>query len=212
MADAAEPDPILTREFLQLARKGDAEAEWRLFSRYSVILRDEARRHRLMRFISNMATPDDIVSEVWVRGYASGSLQAFEDRGRGSLRRFLCVLLDRTMVDLTRRFGAVKRRSLLACRGFEVDSGTKANCSVTKVADVKEPTPTSNVRADELLRLCEEVLEEKEWRIWKLAESDGLDSAEIGVRLGISSSAVRGVLFRARAKLITALESRLDES
>ncbi len=203
------PDPIQTREFLELAHAGDADAEWKLFSRFSGLLLEEAHRHRLMRFIGRTATADDVVSEVWLRAYSSGSIFEFEDRGRGSLKKFLYVLLDRTMHDLARRAGALKRKTLLRMRSLDDRGPGGERPSTQPLADERDPTPTSNARAAELDDLCRELLDKREWGIWRMARHDGLDSTEIAARLGMSAAAVRGVLLRVKKKLVKGLASRL---
>ena len=55
-------DSASTREFLELARAGDDSAEWHLFSRFISELNEEARRHRLIRFLKSFVAPEDVVS------------------------------------------------------------------------------------------------------------------------------------------------------
>jgi len=203
-----EPDPARTRALLERALGGDGQAERRLFESLRRILHDQARRHRLMKLVARTATEDDVVGEVWLRFYSAGSFAAFEDRGPGSLRRFLGIVLDRTMVDMVRRARAHKRTGDGRHVPLEeTGPGTDApreRCGLVS----KDPTPTSRARESEMAELCRRELDEREGEVWRQVEIEGCSSVEVAARLGLTPAAVRGVLFRARAKLIRALEKR----
>jgi RNA polymerase sigma factor (sigma-70 family) len=160
-----------------------------------------------MRVIRSRATEDDVVSEVWLRFYSSGSFERFDDRGPGSLRRYLSVILDRAMIDMVRRAKAGKRE------------GGSANVSLEECAEgrdpragpqveSKDPTPTSGARASELGDLCKAVLDDREYETWRLIEVEGRLASEVAEALGVTPAAVRGVLFRARFKLISTMQAR----
>jgi DNA-directed RNA polymerase specialized sigma24 family protein len=69
----------------------------------------------------------------------------------------------------------------------------------------REPTPTSNARTRELHELSLAVLSPREHELWHLVECDGWNTEDAAEKFGMSSSAVRGVIFRAKKKLIAAL-------
>ena len=52
---------------------------------------------------------------------------------------------------------------------------------------------------------CQALLPEREWRIWSEVELRGLSAAEVARSLDISESAARGVLFRARERILHTL-------
>ena len=195
---------ILTEEVLDRSLCGDTEAERALFSELRTFLLRELRSHRLQRAALRHCSADDVVSEVWLRCYTSGSLRTFRTSGQGSLRRFLCRILNRTLVDVLRRHRAAKR-------GGSAASGANRSVAPEQLEQEiasPEPTPSSDARATELWQLCETVLNQRELTIFRLTEAEGLDSVEIADRLESTPSAVRSCLNRARTKLIPALEER----
>ena len=119
----------------------------------------------------------------------------------------LFTILDRVLADVYRRHGARKRPGRLAQGKGHAEESDEPEESDRLLS--LEPTPTSSVRAKELIELCREHLDEREWQVWSLTEVDGLDSPAIASRMDISDAAVRGVLRRARKKLLEVLVSRL---
>lgn len=192
----------LTRELIARFLAGDRGAELRLFEKQRAHLLERARTHRLMEQLKKRCTPEDVVSEVFLRVMASGALASFEDRGRGSLRNLLFTVEDRVMVSMLRRETAEKRSANVLPLSCDWEEGR----DMSQPAATGDPTPTSNARMTELLELCQKHLDAREWEIWRMAEVEGLDSPEIAKKLGTTSAAVRGVLFRARGKLVQALE------
>src|SRR5262245_10553389 len=106
--DDATRSAISTSVALQRALAGDESAQTRLFQPMRQILLCEARRHPIARRIRSSFSAEDMVAEVWMRCFASGVLAGFEDRGRGSLRRLLCTILERVLRDMSRRLRAIK--------------------------------------------------------------------------------------------------------
>ena len=207
---------ILTKELLALYRRGDTEAERRVFETHRNMLLEEATRHRLMRFLKRFSTPEDVVDEVLLRALSSGLLtDRFQDRGRGSLRKMLSRVLDRVLLDGCRRHGAAKRGEGRRDASLDApaEGSDEAGSGLPEPVLSGEPTPTSNARASELIELCRRHLNDREWSVWSLIEVEGLDPGAAAERLDESPASVRGVLFRARAKLLKLLGStRQDEA
>jgi RNA polymerase sigma factor (sigma-70 family) len=160
-----------------------------------------------MRPIARHVSAEDVVQEVLWRALSSGLLREFEDNGSGSLERVLSVILDRTLVDFGRRHGTQKRGGGSGTLSLDQESASESVQGPRP--GLQETTPTSSARSNEILELCKRSLEPREWQAWELVEFGGLDSNEAAARLGVSASAVRGLILRARAKLVRALESRL---
>lgn len=210
MSQFVEPDPVRTRHLLERALAGDRACESRLFGELSIVLRHEARAHRLMPLLRRSASEEDVVNEAWVRFYSARAYERFEDRGPGSLRRFLVVIVDRVLHDWLRRASAGKRIAGGEALSLEslADGGDSREIGV---AQSREPTPTKSVRDGELLALVREALDERERLVWERIEVEQRSSIEVAHELGISDSAVRGVIHRARAKLIGSKAARALE-
>lgn len=195
--------PTLTRELLARYLAGDRDAECKLFERYREALVAKARAARQMKAIEREVQPDDVVQEVLWRVLSSGMLRNFEDRGRGSLEAALTTILERTLVDMGRRFGARKRGGDRVKSSLD-EARADRRLALNGLAS-SETTPTNNARTNELRDLCQRVLEPREREAWELVELKGFDSQHAATLLGTSAAAVRGLLLRARAKLIRAL-------
>ena len=210
-ASAREGRAAVTREQVADYLAGDPIASRELFERHREVLLRRTRGHGSMRALRHATAPEDIVDEVFLRALSSGFLERFEDRGRGSLGRALFTILDRTLADACRRYGSLKRQANAGTLSLDgEDAGGRIPDHASRLAS-EDPTPTSAARAAELIELCERLLDVREWEFWRLAEVEGLDSPDIARRCGVSDSAVRGVLFRARAKLVRALREELEE-
>jgi RNA polymerase sigma factor (sigma-70 family) len=190
--------PTLTRELLVRYLAGSYEAERRLFERMRPGLLQRARRHRLPPSLE----PEDAVQEAFWRVLSSGLLSRFEDRGPGSLEAALVSVLDRTVKDMLRRAGARKRSGELV----KVPRGRSGFAlGIEPEPTGREVTPTSNARHSELEELCRRTLGEREWEAWRRVELGGWSAVDAAEELGESAASVRGLLFRARQKLVKAL-------
>jgi len=197
-----------TRELVRLYLRGQHGPARRLFEIHRELLLKRVRSHPLARQTRTRASAEDIVSEVFVRALSSGLFDRFEDRGPGSLRNALFTVLERTLVDMLRRAGTVKRGA--NARPLSLDEVGTTDGTLVDAIPSRDPNPSSLARSHELEELCRSVLEEREWRAWQLVEMEGRSSAEAAERLGSSPAAIRGLLFRARAKLVRALDDRTD--
>jgi len=200
-----EADVESTRERLEAALAGDREAERRLFDEHRAWLVEQARRERSVALLRPHVSLDDLVHEVFVRVLTTKALEGrFQDRGTGSLRRYLVTILRRVVVDEVRRQRAIKRGANARTVSFDEGDGLGAPMA-SPHPSADDPSPTSNARAAELLALCRRELSEEEWKVWDLVEGRGLSSKEAGELLGSSPAAVRGVLFRAKRRLLEIL-------
>lgn len=187
----------LTRDLLARMLAGDFDAERRLFEHHRAVLLEKARRHPSLRRLRHRVAAEDVVQEVFWRALSARLFARFEDRGRGSLEALLTTLLECTLVDALRRSGAQKRGAFQSIRSLEL---------VEDQARVGDPVaPSSEVTTDDLLQFCRSQLRTQEWVIWRAVELTGRDTESIGREWGLTPSAVRSHLFRARQKLITAL-------
>ncbi len=199
--------PTLTKELLALYLRGDGAAEVSLFERFRSALVERARRHPRMRPLQRACTPEDVAQEVFRRALASGLLRTFEDRGRGSLDAALAKVLDNTLVDMARRELSLKRGG--AQERVELDARGEDGRARQLASD--DTTPTGRACSRDLVAWVQGVLDAREFELWRAIEVEGRNAAEVAQAIGATSSAVRGVLFRAQRKLMAAMErSRLD--
>lgn len=195
--DPAAASVTRTATLLRLMLAGDLPAQRRLFERHRPMLAARAARSAAMGVLRRHVSAEDLVGEVYLRALESGCLLRFEDRGPGSLDGLLLTLLDRVIADACRRHGAVKRGANVR----RVD-GDPSDMTALQASD---PSPTGLARASELEALCRQHLSEREWEAFRLVQCDGLSAVEAAERLGSTDSAVRGLLLRARARLIKLL-------
>lgn len=195
-----------TGALLARATSGDLAAAQRLFSTQRPTLLARARRDRRLQLVHKHGVEaEDVVGEVFRRALASNLFANFEDRGPGSLAAALGKILDFTLNDALRRANAVKRGA--NARTVSCDSADGDLPPQIASLPARDPTPTSNARVTELIALCRRHLDDREWRVWSRVEIEGLDPATVAVEVGITASAIRGVLFRARAKLVKVLDA-----
>ena len=202
------PGPTLTRELLERYLSGDRESEARLFEGHRDDLVRRVRSASWMSGLRGLVTPEDLVQEVFVRALSSGMLRDFEDRGRGSLARALAKVLDDVAVDTYRRHGTLKRGG--GVPGLQARDEAAEEGEVAASSPARDATPTSNAREKEILELCRDVLEPREWQVWQLSEVEGLDSRAVAERLGATPAAVRGVLHRARKRILRRMADGLE--
>jgi RNA polymerase sigma factor (sigma-70 family) len=144
--------------------------------------------------------PEDLVHDALARALDSGLLEHFEDRGPGSLRNLLLRVLDRTILDALRAERAEKRSTnARGSGGDESEAG-----AIGQHVDRREPSPTSVARSSEWIGLCRSLLAEHEWRVWSAVELEGCTPSEVARMLGLGESSARGILFRARSKILHA--------
>ena len=192
-----------TRILLDAWRRGCLQSADRLFSVHRDALLAEARVSRRMRFLRAGASEEDLVDEVFVRALASGMLGSFEPRAPGALRHALGRVLQFVLADACRRAGAARRRPP------DAGPGAAARCH-PELQPAIAGSPSGVAQLNELLELCRSALDPHEWDAWWLVEVEGLTSKEAGERLGRTASSVRGVVLRARARLVPTVARAFD--
>jgi RNA polymerase sigma factor (sigma-70 family) len=193
-----------TQRLLQQYLAGDKEAERRLFETLASQLGDEVRSNRGWKKIRRRVAVEEVVGEVWRRLLAADALRKFEYQGPGSLRRLVGRYVERTLMDMHRRAHAAKREGEL-CAG-SLDGSDPDGAPIDPRAP--DPTPSSNTSASELLRICDETLDEPQRTVWRL-HYDGFTHDEIGERTKLTVRQVKSALQRARARLSIALRPSL---
>ncbi len=195
-----------TGTLLSRASSGDLIAAQRLFAMQRPTLLARARIDRRLQLARKHGVEaEDVVGEVFRRAFASNLFVEFEDRGPGSLAAALGKVLDFALNDVLRRANAIKRGANV--RTVSCDGGDDGETSSASAIPARDPTPTSNARVNELIELCRGHLDDREWRAWSRVELEGLDVAMVAAELGVTPSAVRGILFRARTKLMKVLDA-----
>jgi len=189
-----------TRELVDRYLAGIGPAGDRIVERYQGWLLDQARRRLPTGRRRGLPRPEDAVQEVWLRLFASGWLSDYQDREHPRLPVRLARLLRSTIIDSLRRAGASKRGFDRLARSLE-SMCEEAGDGHAWVPASREPTPTSHARQIELLARIRRSVTDLQWEILHLKHAEELDSTEIGGRLGISSSAVRGHLARTLDRL-----------
>lgn len=180
-----------TRELVGRYLAGVGPAGDRIVERYQGWLLDQARRRLPAGRRRGLPRPEDAVQEVWMRLFASGWLTEYREEGHPKLPVRLLRLLESTIIDGLRRAGASKRGIDRLARSLEAMC-EEAGEGPAGIPASREPTPTSHVRQIELLARIRRHVSDLQWEVLHLKHVEGLDSSEIGGRLGMSASAVRG--------------------
>jgi RNA polymerase sigma factor (sigma-70 family) len=181
-------------------RSGDESAFAVLHARFAPLLRVRVRRHRVWPMLARRLELDDVVQELWARAMPAVRTQ-FRSDGPGSLHAFLGRVCDRLVVDIARRLYAQKRDERAARdlgTGFDVVDGARPGRSAPV-------TPTGHARFAELTSIARASLSEREFEAWRLVELEQFSSDEAAFAMRCSGAAVRGLLLRARTKLVARL-------
>lgn len=163
---------------------GDPLAFLEITRRYAAIMRAYANR-----FTKNLADADDVVQESLTSAWQNlASLN-----NPKSLKTWLFKITARKAIDLVRA-----RKTYTDLTQLEITA-----------ASTNDPQ-TQMVVKEEIADLSKAVdsLPDAQRQVWLLREIGGLSYVEIGHELGISATAVRGRLARARETLIEVLEGR----
>ena len=140
------------------------------------------------------------MGDVFRRALA-GALDKDEwtDETPGGLRRLLTHIANQLLVDLERHHGAQMRSG----NEVSLDGGQGAEAGRDLPASMV--TQTQEAVHRELLELGRRTLSEREWAVFELVHVGGMEPAEVAAELNETDAAVRGVLFRARQKLVAML-------
>ena len=188
---------------VQVARwqAGDDSAFGILFERFAPLIALRVRRARTWALLRDRLQAEDVVQEAWLR-VVPGARRSFTPGGEGSFLAFVSKVTDNTMIDLVRKRNAAKRGDgrpevpLTTGEEIEIRSG---------VGEFE--TPTSSARCTELQEIAARELGERELLAWNLVEMQTYTADEAGLAMDVTGAAVRGLLLRARAKLVLALKN-----
>lgn len=181
---------------------GDDGAFGELYLRFAPLLERRVGFHRLWPLLRGLQK-SDVVQEVWLA--VSRSRDEFTPSGSGSFFAWVGKIADNTVVQLLRRQCAAKRGVEVTGEGLE---GAPEQGVVPRPGLPALETPTSVARVSELHDLAREVMNDRQFLAWDLIEIRGYSREEAGLALGCSTSAVRGLLLRARAALVARLDGR----
>lgn len=190
-----------TEQTLSRWQSGDEGAFVKLHERFTPIVAIRISRNRSWHLLSKGYEVGDVVQEVWKRVLCT-TREKFEPSFLG----FLQAVTDNCIVDLLRRQGARKRGEGGSSNTLDTQAVSHA---VPKPGLPEVETPTSRARASELQSIAREELNEREHLAWDLVEMKGYTAEEAGLAMGDqggSGSSVRGLLKRARSKLVSRLE------
>jgi DNA-directed RNA polymerase specialized sigma24 family protein len=188
-----------TRELVDLARAGSTHAARRLFDGLRPNLIARVSEHAAFAALDRIVTPDDVITELWLRFLALPPGAAPDYAKQLAFRSFLFSLLDRTLADLAGRFAAAGA-TLPIARPARVRRGAN-------VAPRAAQRPDAELRA-----VCAGILDADELAIWRCAAAIGASTEDIALRMGIPAATVRGLMFRARGKVIAALARRIGHA
>lgn len=203
-AEAALQTAWRTVMHLDRWRAGDPAAFDTLYRRFGPLLRSRVTRSRVWALLQGRMQPEDVTQEIWARAIPAAQT-GFVDAGPGSFLGFLGKIADRTMIDLARRLCAQRRGGGAEAAGLQTDW---ENHVLRKPGNPDQPTPTNLARASELAQLAKEVLPADLHSAWHLVEVEGFTAEEAGLGLRRTASAVRGLLLRARARLMAQLQQK----
>lgn len=180
---------------------GDQGAFEVLYTRFAPLLASRIRRNAIWSNLRARVQAEDIAQEAWAKVVRSG-LDAYTPQGPGSFLAYLARITDNTIIDTVRRLHAAKRGE-----GREHVELAPEDEGRTPQAWSTTESPTSAARRSEIEELARRVLTQREFAVWELVELQDYTSDEAGFAVDATSSAVRGLLMRARTKLIAALRS-----
>lgn len=186
---------------VQVARwqAGDEAAFSVLFERFAPLIALRIQRGVVWGALKSRLQVEDVVQEVWLK-VVPGAQRTFTPGGEGSFLAFVSKVADNTVIDLVRRQRALKRGE-----GQEEVPLVPGEEPGILAGPREFETPTSSARRSELRDIALRELGNREFLAWDLVEIQGYTAGEAGLAMNISASAVRGLLMRARAKLVLVL-------
>lgn len=188
-----------TDDLLRRSRDGDTLASDDLCRRLGPKVEWRVRGHNLASSLSRYHELDDVLQEVWVRFLAAQGWTRFEQRGPGSLQRYINGFVDKVMHDLLRRATTQKKGG--GEPQISIGFGGHTDDLTVDPPD-PGPTPTSGARLDEIHTLAAEVLDGTELQVYLLRiPPESRKSAEVSELLQMPASTVRNVWGRAMRKM-----------
>ncbi|MBX3465195.1 MAG: sigma-70 family RNA polymerase sigma factor [Planctomycetes bacterium] len=198
-AGQPDPTPPPTRAYLDAWKAGNEQSFAGLQGRFTPLLRRRIRRHPSWPALKDHWQVDDALQQLWTNALPALRTK-FQHNGPGSLEAYLGRICDDTVTSLVRSHLAQKRG-----RGGPRPLPTDFDAAAPKPGAAAPVSPTSEARASEFAQLARAVLTDREHEAWELVELQGFTSEEAAVALDASAAAVRGLLLRARARLIARL-------
>lgn len=205
----ATPPVPADEELLRRLRAGDEDAFMEIVERYSPLMRRLA-----LGYVRSPAVADEVVQEAWL-GVLTG-LERFQ--GRSSLKTWIL----RILVNQARSRAQRERRSLpFSALAGQEDDGPAVDPErflasngawATLPADWRV-LPEERLLARETLgelRAAVEALPPRQREVFVLRDVEGWDAAEVADALELSPGNQRVLLHRARSKVRSALEQRLE--
>jgi RNA polymerase sigma factor (sigma-70 family) len=198
-SDSPSELSVLATEMLwALSQEGDDRATGKFFLRVEGRLRTAIRNHPSLPHIPSMCTEEDVLQDLWTRLFAHGSLDRFRDRGPGSLRGYLYVSLDHTIMDLCRFGNADKRGGNIPHQSVEGDVSESGGIPLPAA---EGPGPATIAQWNDWESRCLGFLDGQKRTVWQLRFVEDLGYAAIAEYLGKTESAVRAFYHRAIEKL-----------
>ena len=193
------PTPPDERQSLDLVRRiqaGEDEAWHELYERYHDQLLLVVRM-RLGRGLRRWLQSEDVFQSV--AREALTALPRFEDRGPGSLERFLKTLVTNKIRDRADTFGAAKRKGAVPLTDAVADGLADPATEALRYHDAE---------TYERLERCLAELPDELREVLLLRKVDGLGSQEVAELTGRSDAAVRKATSRALARLARLMTER----
>ncbi len=193
-----------TVELIRRTKEGDDEATERLFERYYPIV-VRIVELRLRRRVRGHQVVEDLVQETLLDVFRG--LDHFVMRSEGDFRNWLATVVSNNIRDHFRRAGAVKRGEGRARRWADLPESALS----TAILPGGEPTPSENVRANELEERIEralaEELDEAHREVIVLRRLCEMSFEEVAHAMGYPrTSSVRSLYSRAMKALREAVE------
>jgi RNA polymerase sigma-70 factor (ECF subfamily) len=185
------PDGDPTDESLfRRVQQGDDDAFGVVARRLAAPLRDAVQR-RIPRKLARRVSLADVVQDVHI--VALRRRGDFEDRGPGSVRRWLVGIADRVARESLRRHAGADKRDAFR----EVTRGRREDTAQFRG---RQPTPSQNAIAAEVGEMIREALDSlpDDYRqILRLTRQDGLSLREAAAHMGRSREAIKKLYGRA---------------
>jgi DNA-directed RNA polymerase specialized sigma24 family protein len=145
---------------------------------------------------------DDAVQMIWTQVWDYAGTK-FESRGPGSFYGLVGSIADRVLISLMRDGRAQKRGEGRECEGLSTENVRQVTL---RPGLSSEPTPTSVARTNEDQGRLQLLLSEEQYTVFHDIEVRGLTAEDVSLVLDKTPSAVRGILRRARLRLVREFE------
>jgi len=198
-----------TRQLIERAQQGDAEALNDLFASYHGVMVELARR-RLGPRLRQKEDADDLAQTTFRE--ATRDFQQYEYRGEGSFLRWLLQILQNKIRDKAEYYSATKRDVGRERAGEEGRSRDDTHHFDPPSPDLTVTQTLARAEEFRILRDALETLSPDHRKAIALVFFQGLSLREAGEQMeGRSEDAVRMLLRRAESHLLERTRSRLTK-